>query len=172
MKEWRDIPGYGGKYRVSDCGDIFSIARDREMKLIVNFKGYLMISLKLPDGKQKRIFVHRAVLEAFVSPHIKGMFCRHLDGNPANNSATNLAWGTRDQNEKDKRSHGTALIGSRSRQTKFNDADVLVIIREPLGTVAVAKKYGVDRKTIQRIKDGTHWSHVTGLRFRQQDKQS
>ena len=41
-----------------------------------------------------RAYVHKLVLLAFVGPRPKGMQCRHLDGDPGNNSAPKGGPGT------------------------------------------------------------------------------
>ena len=63
-----------------------------------------MVSLRIGD-RTGGYSVHRLVLEAFVGPMPEAMETRHLDGNPANNCLDNLRYGTRAENEADKRLH-------------------------------------------------------------------
>lgn len=44
--------------------------------------------------------------EAFLGPRPDGLETRHLDGNPANNSARNLRYGTKSENAQDRVRHG------------------------------------------------------------------
>lgn len=53
--------------------------------------------------------VHCLVLEAYLGPRPEGLVARHLDGNPGNNSWTNLVWGTQSENMLDAVAHGTHL---------------------------------------------------------------
>jgi hypothetical protein len=51
--------------------------------------------------------VHSLVILAFVGPRPDGEQVRHLNGNPADNRLTNLAYGTQSQNQQDSLRHGT-----------------------------------------------------------------
>ena len=120
MEQWRPIPGYEGLYEVSDLGRVRSLGRTtrdrkvvppRVMKGSPDMGGYL--SVKLYGGEQGRggrklRKVHHLVLEAFVEPKPQGKMCRHLDGDPQNNSLENLRWGTCAENAQDKIRHGRA----------------------------------------------------------------
>jgi hypothetical protein len=46
-------------------------------------------------GKQRKLYVHRAVLMAFVGPCPEGHEARHLNGEPNDNRLSNLCWDTR-----------------------------------------------------------------------------
>jgi hypothetical protein len=52
-------------------------------------------------------YVHLLVAEAFIGPKPEGQQTRHRDGNPDNNQATNLHYGTRGDNQRDSVEHGT-----------------------------------------------------------------
>lgn len=58
------------------------------------------------DGIYQQAKVHRVVLIAFAGPPPPGCEVLHNDGNPANNSAANLRWGTRSENLHDRVRHG------------------------------------------------------------------
>lgn len=75
--------------------------------------------------KAKRWQVHRLVLTMFVGPCPPGMVCRHFpDPNPANCHLDNLRWGTPQENEADKVTHGTSNRGARNGQAKFTEDEV------------------------------------------------
>lgn len=121
-EEWRSIPGYEGIYEVSDSGRIKSLSRldrlgnpvrERILRLKVTAKGYARAQLSR-DGQTREFFVHRIVLEAFDRAPRAGEVTRHLDGNPANNSPTNLAWGTHVENNRDRVRHGTHHLASKT----------------------------------------------------------
>lgn len=116
MEAWRDIPGYEGLYQVSDLGRVRSLDRisyvppndwqkdgfyrTRKGKLLsssIDGSGYAFVTLC--RERVKRSFkVHRLVAEAFVSnPHGKPQV-NHIDGNKANNAASNLEWVTDREN--------------------------------------------------------------------------
>lgn len=106
--EWREIPSAPG-YRASDTGGIYSTKVHRDLR--PGSSGvYLMVFV---NGRQKR-YVHHLIAEAFIGPRPQGQVVRHLDGNPLNNSAGNLGYGTYGDNERDKIRHGTHQMASRT----------------------------------------------------------
>lgn len=107
---WRPIPNWEGYYEVSDHGRIRSIDRSilhingevhrvkgRKMRLHKNQFGYLY-TMGSRENRQKRIWVHRAVLESFVSLRPEGMVCMHLNNDRTDNRVENLQWGTQKDN--------------------------------------------------------------------------
>lgn len=58
-------------------------------------------------GKRYTFWTHRLICRAFHGEPpryvIGKTYVRHLDSNPANNHADNLRWGSRSENEQDKR---------------------------------------------------------------------
>lgn len=103
---WRDIPGYGGIYRVSNLGQVMSTAHPNDsrkrkntlLKQMPNSKGYLRVRLIALNGAIKSAFVHRLVAEAFINKPSGCDIVNHLDFNPKNNKANNLEWVTRKGN--------------------------------------------------------------------------
>ena len=79
------VPGYGGRYEVSDRGRVFS--GGMVMSLI---RGrYVNLSWK---GEVRRVDVGYLVARAFV-PNVEGrLYVEHLDGDVENCRAENLAW--------------------------------------------------------------------------------
>lgn len=55
--------------------------------------GHLTITI-MENKKPFRTHVHRLVAWAFIGPQPSEHYVRHLDGNPANNHLSNLAYGT------------------------------------------------------------------------------
>lgn len=99
---WKDIPGHKG-YQASSLGRARSVPRvlgdGREAGGVVltptdDKDGYPRVQI----GRRK-IGVHTLVLLAFHGPP-EG---RHLNDDPKDNTPGNLAWGSRRENERDKR---------------------------------------------------------------------
>jgi hypothetical protein len=104
-ENWKDIPGYEGRYQVSDLGRVKSLSRMqrclnhgrenfyRTLEQILaqhpQHGGYLQIGLWL-NNKRKAVTVHGLVARAFVVG--TGETINHIDGIKAHNSATNLEW--------------------------------------------------------------------------------
>lgn len=116
LEEWRDIPDFEGQYQVSNRGQVKSLPRTLVNRngVVSNLKGRILLPLKdryghlsvMLTAKYKRS-IHRIVANAFI-PNPNGYpLVRHIDGNPANNEVSNLAWGTQKQNMADRRLHGT-----------------------------------------------------------------
>lgn len=117
-EEWRPVVGWEGLYEVSDAGQVRSLPRrvrggggshairgGRVLRQSSDDQGYRTVSLS--NSGTHTGHVHRLVLEAFAGPMPDGLEVRHLDGNPANNARTNLAYGTGAENWADRRRHGT-----------------------------------------------------------------
>lgn len=94
MEEWRDIPGYEGLYQVSNQGRVKSLMHKKVLSPFENNRGYLSVSL-LRGGKR---LVHRLVAEVFIPNHKSKPNVNHKDGNPKNNTASNLEWCTQSEN--------------------------------------------------------------------------
>lgn len=112
MEQWKDIPGYEGRYQVSDQGRVRSLdrfvrlvahgvetkrlARGKVLRPAPSPSGHLCVSLGRGSTKQ----VHALVALAFIGPRPENHEVLHLDHNPANNALTNLRYGTRAENVK------------------------------------------------------------------------
>ena len=105
-RTWNPIPA-ATRWSVSSDGRIKGPSGD-ELSQQVSESGHRFVQVR-PRGRAGRpikIWVHRAVLAAFVGPCPPGMEARHLDGDPANNVIDNLAWGTRIEQRADDRRNG------------------------------------------------------------------
>jgi len=118
-RTWLPVPGFEGLYEVSDQGEIWSCSRRRGtrgglLSTPNDGKGYRQVNL-CRDGLRVHTLVHMVVAAAFHGPRPPGLECRHLDGDPSNNMAGNLAWGTSSENNLDLVRHGT-------HKNKYRDA--------------------------------------------------
>jgi len=165
QEAWRSVVGHP-LYEISDRGRVRSwakkgpaggvLATPRMLRQETMHMGHRRVNL----GKGRRQTVHVLVLEAFVGPRNGSDCARHLNGDPADNRADNLAWGSFFDNEADKRAHGRSLIGERHHQALLNDADVVAIrASNEVGTV-LAGKHGVSPSTIWLIRKGRTWKHL------------
>lgn len=170
---WKAIPGFEW-YEASDLGRVRSLDRTIETRCGARFfRGRVLKPTPDKNGYQKvalygelerRVAVHRLVLEAFVGFCPDGMECRHLDGNPENNRLDNLAWGTPAENSADRRVHGTDIKGEKHHKSKLTEADVVAIRYEYAdGTATLAslgRKYGVSRPLVGTIVRNETWTHI------------
>jgi hypothetical protein len=159
------VPGYPG-YHVSRSGGAWVSRGGRlvPLKAQTNEKGYLYIWANREDGRRHKRKLHQLVLETFVGPRPKGLECLHGDDDRTNNHVSNLRWGTRRENEDDRRDHGVILRGDRHPQAKLTSERVKEIDRAhgKASAAAVGRAFGVSRSTVQGIWSGETWSHVTG----------
>lgn len=109
MEQWLDIPGYEGRYQVSDQGRVKSLARcykigksDYCRPEVIMSQGiwiqYFVVWLHKPGIAKKKFKVHRLVAMAFLPNPQNKEFVNHIDRNRANNCLPNLEWVTPQEN--------------------------------------------------------------------------
>ena len=101
---WKPITWTGGKYEVSDCGNVVCTVDERTGKAVRKYlkpahagRGYPVVYLHV-NGWGKREYVHTLVLETFIGPRPEGYVCNHKDGNKLNACVGNLEWVTEREN--------------------------------------------------------------------------
>lgn len=99
---WRDIPGYEGKYQVSNTGEVKSLnynssGKSKLLKQIADKKGYNRVGL-CKNGKRKYYFVHRLVAMTFIPNPDNLPIINHKDEDKINNNVNNLEWCTYEYN--------------------------------------------------------------------------
>jgi hypothetical protein len=119
-ENWRDVPGWGGYYQVSDHGRVRSVDRIVESKRghrryrgkiiqpAVKETGHLTVSL-YRDCSGSRKGIHTLVAAAFLGPCPDGMEVCHRNSIPSDNRPVNLRYGTRQSNVQDMIAHGTHM---------------------------------------------------------------
>ena len=160
---WKDIPGYEGKYQVSNLGRVKSLPRVQEqMSKGKNYHTHKIPGKILKPRKKKcghmqvhicgkNEAVHKLVMLTFVGERPTGVEICHNDSNPANNSLDNLRYDTREANRVD-----MIFAGNQARQ-KLSVCDVKTIrnlLADGSGIQSIADRYGVSYSTIWNIKKG------------------
>lgn len=112
-ESWRPVVGFEGFYEVSDRGQVRRVAAGQGtscgvLRQSTSPTGYKSVTLS-KNNIQKRVSVHRIVLEAFVGTCPPGMETRHLDDVKANNCVENLRWGTHSENHLDITRNGNRM---------------------------------------------------------------
>lgn len=164
------IPGFPA-YRVYRDGQVFTRWRTgafyngfevedrwREMHLNERPDGYRHVDLRDGYGGNRKVLLHILICGLFNGdkPFPRAVV-RHMDGNPANNAASNLAWGTYFENEADKKVHGT--WESRTTGKLTSDQRNEIITRAGIGASQrqLAIEFNVSRPTITRLLNGSTW---------------
>lgn len=159
MVVWKPIEDFPG-YEVSSDGQVRHGAKIKKTE--PDRKGYRRVKL-WRDGKGHNRFVAPLVARAFIGPCPAGQTVRHRDGVNDNNVATNLRYGTRSENELDKREHGTAPQGENHPAAKLTRAQVDAIRAryKPYsrvdGIAEIAREHGMSNFTVWKIVHGKLW---------------
>lgn len=173
MERWVPVPGYEGRYEVSNLGRVRSLMyvtkaweRPRAEPFVLRAtpgnNGYPAVHLSF--GKVcKRHSVHRLVMIAFAGPEPDGMEVAHKDGVRTHCALSNLEWKTRKDNHADKLIHGTSQRGERCGKAKLTWAQVQEIRRRyrrrsmVCGGAALAREFGVSEFAIQSVVHHRTW---------------
>lgn len=177
IERWKAIIGFEGLYEVSELGKVKRLAYSKKSKLGNLFpvsehilkpakdgKGYLGVTL-FKNGTPFRKKVHRLVAEAFVSNPFLLPQINHIDGDKTNNNVGNLEWC--DNRHNIRHAYALGLLepkrGEKNASHKLTQeaVDFIKSVYEPrtirLGAQALARAFGVDRHTIERIARGDSW---------------
>lgn len=168
---WKDIPGYEGRYQVSNMGRVKSLerkvrsvnwyshkefwrtVRERILRPSSVRTGHLYVVLG--HGKSG-VPVHQLVMRAFVGNPPNGMEVRHLNGDPADNRLENLKYGTRTENILD-----VFYQGKRWRKLSMND---VIYARFALfcgfPDKQIAEELGVAASTVASIRKGRSYQWI------------
>ena len=137
----------------------------RELKLNPSSNGYLRAVLYVAPGKKHHCMVHRLVAEAFLAPKpkmAKGRpHLRHLNGDPLDNRASNLAWGSAWDNCQDTVRHGRSTRGEKDAMAKLTEGDVRQIrsmLKVGLTQQFIGDCFGVSLSLIGLIHRQERWA--------------
>lgn len=118
-ERWLPIPGFEGRYEVSDLGRVKSLARtetfnrelnngvradvtrdkcEKILRASAGSNGYMTVRLC-----EKTYTVHNLVLSAFVGPRPPALAACHSDADKRNNRLGNLRWDTYAANNAERR---------------------------------------------------------------------
>lgn len=177
MEEWRDIPGYEGRYQVSSIGSVRSLAwtvlvkrgtqlvqkakKGRVLRQTSSPRGYPCVSLFL-DGARRTGNVHHLVASAFIGPRPSGMFVLHANDKKDDNRVENLRYGTAKENYEDMAANGKAshrgLRPENGRERRKLTAVQVETVRSRRMTLAeMSLLWGVSVSTLRRIRLGRRY---------------
>lgn len=154
---WEDIPGYGGRYQVSNLGRVKTrkswdvnmrtfVDTDKEMTPFSNGR-YLVVCLR-SDRKRKNHYVHRLVATAFVDNPKSEKCVNHIDYNPMNNRADNLEWCSQRENVL----YSAHRMRHRNKVPHSNTGEMYISQRKSNGVFRVAID-GKELKSFHKLSD-------------------
>lgn len=149
---WRNIKDYGGKYSVSNYGNVRNNKTKRILKNCNASNGYKVVCLS-QDSKCKTHYVHRLVADAFIEEKKEiDKQINHIDENKVNNNVNNLEWCSIDYN----------IRYSRAKPITGVCADNILVMY----ALTDCKKFGYNPSTIYNaIRDkrkayGYSWEYI------------
>ena len=161
-EEWKDVVGYEGLYKISNCGRVMSIRGKSPVILNpqINKAGYHRIAIHIRPFSG-HFMVHRWVAEAFIPNPNNLPFINHKDENPGNNNVDNLEWCTRLYNN----TYGNVLKKSHKKRIE-NNMTVKVyqydlsgnLMNEYSSIYEASKLVGIPYPTIESCASGRHLS--------------
>ena len=108
MDEWKDIPGFEGRYQINKWGDVISLRAARgarkepvRMKPILNCRSTWVVRLKDGSGKDHRRSIASLMADTWLGGVPEGMIAVHLNGKTDDHRVVNI--GIRHRNEQDRR---------------------------------------------------------------------
>ncbi len=173
---WKPVSGYVGLYEVSNFGAVRSLDRiipdkthgtrklaGRVLSQTTDSRGRCYVAISRDNHRNKRR-VHLIVAETFLGPRLEGLEVCHQDGNPANNQASNLRYGTHKSNMEDMVQHGRSNKGPKNPNTKMTQEQALQVKSLRLDGKTykiIASELGLSFEQVRSVCVGRAWHWVT-----------
>lgn len=165
---WKDIPGYIGKYQVSNLGNVRSLnyhstGKISLLKFAADKKGYFRCALS-KKNKLVTYKVHRLVAGAFLPNPKELPQVNHIDGNKQNNNVSNLEWIDNSGNQSHAWKNGLQP-SFRCRKLHEHLSQIEVMLSKGYKCSQVASVFGVTTSSMQRYarKNGVNiLAHTSG----------
>ena len=153
-----EIPGYEGRYAVSNHGEVWSFFSNRYIKLSKARNGYMRATL-WDHGIGTHFLVHRLVAEAYVPNRSGFSQVNHIDGNKTNNESTNLEWCDASMNMRHAYDNGLIHVRT-TRVAQCNSDGEVVKVWDSIKEAA--KALGVNHANISTICKGNGTRRLCG----------
>ena len=160
-------------YMINNFGHIWHKINRKLKSNHIDINGYQKCSLTI-NGKEYTASVHRLVAQTFI-PNPENKPCvNHIDGNKENNSVKNLEWVTHKENTAHAIKMG--LFNPKSTENKLRGVDsskniyteesiheICKLLEKGLGETEISRILNIDRRTVESIKRGNNWKHISCL---------
>lgn len=168
------IDGEKTNYEINRKGEVRNITTQHILSPFLSSTGYWRVNLRI-HGKAKKFFVHRLLAMTFIKipkRHLKNglgfddLVPNHKDGIKTHNTVSNLEWTTIQENTQHAFRTGLAntSIGENSHLAKMDEKTALKcckLLAKGKTTTEIAEKLGVSKKSVQHIKSGECWRHIS-----------
>lgn len=156
---WKEVPGYNGKYHVSNMGRIKSLHKKAPKILSSRLTTNGYPGLKLcKNGKINTVLIHRVMLITFYGERPPHLECRHLNSVRNDNRLSNLRWGTKKENGQDKVMAGNSV--GHGKLTPKDVVEIRYIKKWGLSNKIVGEAYGVSYDCISNVHLRKRWRHI------------
>lgn len=152
VEQWRSIIGYN--YEVSDLGRVRNSLNGRILRPGHLKSGHLTVQL----GRTGSQYVHRLVAAAFIGPCPPGLEVRHLNDNPSCNEWSNITYGSRTENNRDKKWNKGQ---SNFKLTPDQVREIKLQLKWGIKGADIALEFGIWAGSVSAIKHGRY--HVDVL---------
>lgn len=175
---WKDIIGYEGAYQISSLGRVKSLEKiiyrtnqhkhkrrcvykEKILKCIYRKTNYQYVVLYKNGDSGKKFAVHRLIAINFILNKENKPCINHIDGNPRNNTVSNLEWCTHKENTK--HAIDTGLYNQFKKdgvRIKLTPKDVFEIRQSKERPTRLAKKYNIEYASVYNIRNYRTWKHL------------
>ncbi len=167
----KDVKNFEEKYKVSSCGEVINILKNKKLKLLERRNGYKAVCL-CQNGKEYYKLVHRLVAEAFIENKNNLPQVNHIDFNTSNNNFKNLEWISSEDNVRHSKESGRRksinnkkmnVITNPNRAKKLSLMDVINILflrKNGKTQKEVSVIYNISFQTISDIENKKIWNGV------------
>lgn len=162
-ERWKPIRGFENEYWVSDKARVWSVKKQRFLKLWpADDWGHLGVYL-CKDGICHHRYIHRLIGEAFIPNPDNLPLVRHLNDIPWDNELQNLAWGTNGDNTRDAIKNGKfRQFTDEERERGYKKCRVPIVVYDLEtgerivydGVAIAARELGICRSSISKVLAG------------------
>jgi len=159
-EQWLPIKDYEDIYQISNYGRLRRISSGKILIPRIDSRGHYYRMNLCVKNVRVDFLLHRIVGKHFISNPDNKLEINHLDGNKANNHASNLEWVTSQENKAHARRLGLTKpcpSGSGSKLSRADVDNIRFLRSTGIEAQYIADQYGVTRNTIYRIQHGQRW---------------